>query len=54
MSGRPEVAVGAEPAVALAAGQLIARQRTEAEWLRQQWPEAWKAASEGNLRTWLA
>ena len=38
---------------ALAAGQLIARQRTEMEDARRGWKSAWKAASSKKLRNWM-
>jgi len=38
---------------ALAAGQLIARQRTEMEDARRGWKSAWKAASSKKLRSWM-
>lgn len=46
-------AVGADAPTALVAGQLIARASANAEDRRRAWPDAWKAASKGRLRTWL-
>lgn len=40
--------------VALAAGQLVARQQAEAAATREQWPSAWKRASAKKLRAWFA
>jgi len=44
---------GAEPAVAVAAEQLIAVQRRDAAANRRAWPEAWDRASRKKLRSWL-
>jgi CHAD domain-containing protein len=40
--------------LALAAGQLIARQRQEAERCRAAWSDSWKRLNRKKLRTWLA
>jgi CHAD domain-containing protein len=50
---RAAAAEVADPAAALAAGQLIALQRADNERLRAAWPPAWKAASAKALRRWL-
>ncbi len=39
--------------VALAAGQLIARQQREAAAMRERWPSMWKRASAKKLRAWF-
>ena len=44
---------GADPAVSLAAGELIGVQLAEAAACRQEWPKAWKKASDKKLRSWL-
>lgn len=44
---------GAGPDVSLAAGELIGVQLAEAAAYRQQWPMAWKKASDKTLRAWL-
>jgi CHAD domain-containing protein len=41
-------------AVALVAGQLIARQRAESAATRRAWPAAWKRADAKKLRAWLS
>ena len=41
------------PAVALAAGQLIARQQVDAATTRERWPSMWKRASAKKLRAWF-
>lgn len=44
---------GVAPAVAFAAGQLVAFERDAAERCRQGWPAAWKAASARKRRRWI-
>jgi len=44
---------GADAAVSLAAGELIAVQMAEAAEHRKQWPKAWKKASAEKLRSWM-
>ena len=44
---------GADAAVSLAAGELIAVQMAEAADHRARWPKAWKKASDAKLRTWM-
>ena len=44
---------GADPSVSLAAGELIGVQLAEAAACRQEWPRAWKKASDKKLRSWL-
>jgi len=39
--------------IALAAGQLIARQQREAAAMRERWPSMWKRASAKKLRAWF-
>ncbi|MGI8983282.1 MAG: CHAD domain-containing protein [Acidimicrobiales bacterium] len=46
-------AEGADAAVSLAAGELIAVQRAEAAESRRRWPKAWKKASAKRLRAWM-
>lgn len=46
-------AEGADPAVSLAAGELIAVQMVEAAEGRKRWPKAWKKASAEKLRSWM-
>ena len=43
---------GAAPR-ALAAGELIARQRSDMEVARRGWKDAWKKASSKKLRAWM-
>lgn len=44
---------GTDPAVSLAAGELIGVQRAEAAASRKAWPAAWDKASDKKLRAWL-
>ena len=44
---------GAEPEVSLAAGELIAIERTEAAASRKAWRAAWRRAARPRLRSWL-
>jgi CHAD domain-containing protein len=44
---------GADPALALAAGDLIAMQVADAARNRKKWPKAWARASDRKLRAWL-
>jgi CHAD domain-containing protein len=44
---------GADPAVSLAGGELIAIQRAEAAERRKRWPKAWAKAADKKLRAWL-
>jgi CHAD domain-containing protein len=44
---------GRSRSVALAAGQLIARQQAEAAATRARWPSAWKRTSVKKLRAWF-
>ena len=44
---------GADAAVSLAAGELIAVQMAEAAEGRKRWPKAWKTASAKKLRSWM-
>ena len=44
---------GADAAVSLAAGELIAVQMAEAAGGRKRWPKAWKVASDAKLRSWM-
>ncbi|MDQ4069520.1 MAG: CYTH and CHAD domain-containing protein [Actinomycetota bacterium] len=44
---------GADPATALAAGELIAVQLAEAAATRKRWPKRWKKADDKKLRSWL-
>lgn len=46
-------AASADAPTALVAGQLIAKADAHADDGRRAWPEAWKQASRGRLRTWL-
>ena len=46
-------AEGADPALSLAAGELIALQLAEAAACRTQWRRAWEKASAKKLRSWL-
>ena len=46
-------ASAAIPASGLAAGQLVAQERSQRIELRNQWPDAWHAASSKRLRRWL-
>jgi CHAD domain-containing protein len=48
-----ETAAGTDAGAAIAAGELIAMQRLEAEDLERQWPETWKRAAQKRLRRWL-
>lgn len=48
-----EAAEGADAAVSLAAGELIAVQMAEAAEGRKRWGKAWKKASAEKLRTWM-
>jgi len=48
-----DAAVGATPAQALAAGQMITLERQEAQAGRVGWKASWKRASARKLRTWL-
>jgi CHAD domain-containing protein len=48
-----DTASTADAASALAAGELIAIQRLEAEDLERRWPGTWKKASQRKLRRWL-
>ena len=48
-----QAVVRAPTAQALAAGQLIAMERVEAEACRQAWRGVWKQASGRRLRAWL-
>jgi CHAD domain-containing protein len=48
-----DAATDLEPAAALATGQLIAMAGARADDRRAAWPEAWKHANKGRLRTWL-
>ncbi len=50
---RRAIEAGLSRSQAVAAGELIALQRSEAEALRQAWPEAWAAASSRKLRAWI-
>jgi CHAD domain-containing protein len=42
-----------EPSVGVAAGELIAHERTERGRLRAQWPAVWRSASKKKLRRWM-
>ena len=44
---------GASPAQALAAGQLIARERDDAAQCRASWHDAWKRLNHKKRRAWL-
>ena len=44
---------GADAAVSLAAGELIAVQMAEAAEGRRRWRKAWKKAADGKLRSWM-
>ena len=44
---------GADAAVSLAAGELIALQMAQAAECRERWPKAWRKASADKLRTWM-
>ena len=46
-------AAGTEPAAGVAAGELIAHERTRRDQLRAQWPAVWQSASARKLRRWL-
>jgi CHAD domain-containing protein len=46
-------AARAVPFAGVAAGQLVAGERTRRGNLRRQWPKTWKKASASNLRRWL-
>lgn len=48
-----DVASSLTPEGALVAGQLIAMSTNEADRRREEWPDAWKQANEGRLRSWL-
>lgn len=48
-----EATDGADAAVCLAAGELIAVQAAEAAEARRRWRRAWKKASGGKLRAWM-
>jgi CHAD domain-containing protein len=41
------------PSAALVAGELVAVQRSEAERLRAEWPDAWKACTRPRAVEWL-
>lgn len=48
-----EAVEGADAAVCLAAGELIAIQAAQAAEARREWTKAWKKASRGKLRSWM-
>jgi CHAD domain-containing protein len=48
-----DTAAGTDANSAVAAGELIAMQRLEAEDLERQWPKTWKKANQKRLRRWL-
>jgi CHAD domain-containing protein len=50
---RRQVAEGADPAEAFAAGLLVAADRARARSLRRAWPEVWERAERRKLRSWL-